>query len=160
MTKVMYLDKTSSFMDNSADIGTGEWGDLSNFTPRPFVFHGYTCSSMEGFLQSLKFPLLEKQSRVRAMSGVQAKRIGKKKKWYLDQTLYWIDKPIDRHSNEYISLVAAAFNSLYQQDANYRYRLRKTRGLNLTHAIGKSDPRKTILTEQEFIQILTYLREK
>lgn len=143
-----------------ADIGEDQWEDLSNFTPRLFVFRGYRFASMEGFLQSLKFPLLEKQARVRGMVGIQAKRIGKKKKWYLDQTLYWLETPIDRHGDTYVELVCQAFDALFEQDESFRHSLSRTKGFTLIHSRGHSDPRRTVLTEQEFVSNLERLRKK
>lgn len=35
---------------------------LSNFSPHPFVIDGVECSSMEGFLQSLKFSSIDMQN--------------------------------------------------------------------------------------------------
>lgn len=143
-----------------ADIGEGEWEELSNFTPRPFTFKGYSFASMDGLLQSLKFPLPEKQARVRNMVGIQTKRMGKKKKWYLDQTLYWIDTPIDRHSDTYIQLIHDAFDALFEQNISFRDSLSKTEGYQLVHSKGHSNPQRTILTEQEFVGILERLRNK
>jgi hypothetical protein len=141
-----------------ADIGEGEWEELSNFTPRKFLFRNFEFASMEGLLQSLKFPLLSKQARLRTLSGIKAKRLGQKKKWYLDQMLYWIDMPISRHSSEYMLLVNEAFDAMYQQNPDYQILLSKTKGLRLIHSHGKSDPNHTILTELEFINILERLR--
>jgi hypothetical protein len=143
---------------NVADIGEGVWEDLSNFTPRNFIFRDLEFASMEGLLQSLKFPLLSKQARLRTLSGIKAKRLGQKKKWYLDHTLYWLDSPISRHSNDYMLLVNEAFDAMYEQNQDYQSLLSKTKGLILIHSHGKSDPNHTILTELEFTNILERLR--
>jgi len=142
------------------DIGEGEWSDLSNFTAREFIFNGIQYASMEGFLQSLKFPLVEKQARVRGMVGKQAKRIGKKKKWYLDQTLYFLTLPMDRHSPDYFIFVQSAFEAMYAYNSNFRERLASTGNRPLIHSRGQSNPHRTILTESEFIKILMRLREQ
>jgi hypothetical protein len=142
------------------DIGEGEWADLSNFEPRVFVFRGLTFQSMEGLLQSLKFPLLEKQTRLRALHGIKAKRLGKKKKWYLDHNLYWLDTVIPRHSAEYFNLVNDAFDAMYDQNLKYQARLSETSGKKLIHSRGSSNPDRTILTESEFVHILERLRNR
>lgn len=62
---------------------------LSNFSPHPFVIDGVECSSMEGFLQSLKFSSIDMQKHVCTLVGLAAKRKGAKKAWWRTQTLYW-----------------------------------------------------------------------
>jgi len=143
-----------------ADIGVDKYASLSNFTPREFIFQGEVCSSMEGLLQSLKFPLIEKQKRVRLMSDIKAKRTGKKKKWYLDQKLYFLDEVIDRHSQRYQEIVDQMFDALYEQDAAFREELSMIKGLHVIHSHGCCDPRRTILTEDEFLKRLIYLANK
>lgn len=97
------------------DIGSkGSYpaGELSNFTPYPFTFRGFQCASMEGLLQGLKFEGAEKQAKIFKMVGKQAKFKGKKRKWYLDQKLYWQGSPMDRQSEEYKSIIDEAFRAL------------------------------------------------
>ena len=74
------------------DIGyKSEWpaSALSNFAAHRFVIDGVVCESMEGFLQSLKFEDPEVQEKVCKLVGVKAKYRGKRKKWWLTQTLWW-----------------------------------------------------------------------
>ena len=99
----------------AVDIGSdseGPAGLLSNFTPYEFSFRGYNFVSMEGLLQGLKFEGVEEQQKIFKLVGKQAKFKGKKRKWYLDQRLYWQGKPMARQSEEYISLVREAFDAL------------------------------------------------
>ena len=63
-------------------------GNLSNFTPYTFTFRGIDFTSMESLLQGLKFKSIETQNSVFQRVGAKAKLRGKKRKWYLDQTLY------------------------------------------------------------------------
>ena len=49
---------------------------------------------------------------------------------------------------------------MFDQSERFRAALMATRGMELYHSRGKSNPYKTILTEQEFCQILTDLRDK
>jgi len=142
------------------DIGTPPWEGLSNFHPYPFIFRDVHFASMEGFLQGLKFPIIAKQDRLSGMVGIKAKRLGQKKKWWLEQVLYWRGEPIDRHSEEYQLLITEAFYAMYSQNAEFRSLLAKTGQATLTHEIGRRDPFRTILTEQEFTGILTALRDK
>ena len=124
--------------------------ELSNFTPYSFV-------SMEALLQGLKFEGIEKQNKIFKLVGIQAKFKGKKRKWYLDQRLYWQGKPMMRDSEEYQSIVEEAFNALAQNN-DFQRALLATGNRRLYHSIGKNDPTKTILTEEEFCSILTKIR--
>lgn len=142
------------------DIGSEESHEgklLSNFTEHHFYIDGVFCASMEGFLQSLKFDAIEKQYDICSLVGVKAKFKGKKKKWYLTQTLYWQGKSIDRHSEEYQILLDRAFSELFRNE-QYKSLLLSTKGHTLTHSIGKNNPKLTILTIDEFCSRLTILR--
>ena len=134
-------------------------GDLSNFTPYAFIFRGIDFVSMEALLQGLKFEGLEKQNKVFRLVGVEAKRKGRKRKWFLDQTLYWQGKPMRRDSVEYRTLVEEAFNAL-SANKDFRKALLATGGKTLYHTMGKSDPTRTVLTEEEFCGILTDIRRR
>lgn len=144
------------------DIGSGNGypsSSLSNFAGHRFVIDGTTCNSMEGFLQSLKFESPEMQEYVCSLIGKMAKFKGKPKKWFTRQELYWRGKVIDRHSNEYQNLLDRAFKAMYDQSESFRKALKASEGANLSHSMGKSDPKKTILTNTEFLSRLRSLRE-
>ena len=146
----------------AVDIGSnGAYpaGELSNFTPYSFTFRGIDFVSMEALLQGLKFEGIEKQNKIFKQVGIQAKFKGKKRKWYLDQQLYWQGKPMMRDSEEYRSFVEEAFNAL-AENKDFQKALLATGNRRLYHSIGKSDPTKTILTEKEFCSILTKIRMK
>lgn len=134
-------------------------GNLSNFAPYTFTFRGIDFVSMEALLQGLKFEGVEKQNKVFQLVGVEAKREGRKCKWFLDQTLYWQGKPMKRDSDEYRSLVEEAFNAL-SANKDFRKALLATGGKTLYHTIGESDPTRTVLTEEEFCGILTDIRKR
>ena len=144
------------------DIGSGNnypSSALSNFAPHPFVIDGVECNSMEGFLQSLKFESIDMQKHVCTLVGKAAKFRGKHKKWWRTQTLYWQGKPIDRHSEEYQQLLDRAYMALYQ-NSGFKKALESTNNAVLTHSIGKSNPRQTVLTESEFCSRLMKLRDQ
>lgn len=89
--------------DNTLDIRSNTlWpaNVLSNLWEKPFVFEDVECGSMEGFLQSLKYPESEKQKTVCILYGNRAKNAGKlkdeKKAWFHKQLLYWKDIAIPR----------------------------------------------------------------
>lgn len=112
---------------------------------------------MESLLQGLKFKSLETQNGVFERVGVKAKLRGKKRKWYLDQTLYWQGIPMKRDSDDYKNIVCEAFYAL-AENIDFQKALLATGNKTLYHTMGKSDPTRTILTEDEFCSILTEVR--
>jgi hypothetical protein len=114
---------------------------------------------MEGFLQSLKFQNPEMQKIVCQMVGLQAKFKGKPKKWWLTQTLYWQGKEINRHGQEYQDLLDRAFDAL-SENSSFRKALSASGNSSLTHSLGKSDSRHTVLTEREFCSRLLKIRKR
>lgn len=141
------------------DVGVSPWEELSNFTAYKFSFRGFVCESPEGLLQSLKMHLPQKQKRMMALTGLKAKRKGKKKQWHIDHILYWQGQPIDRFSEYYQLFIDEIFLSLFQQNAVFRKKLLSTGDAKLIHSHGKQDPKFTILTEDEFVSRLTRLRD-
>ena len=138
----------------------GAAGELSNFTKHRFVFDGVECASMEGFLQSLKYVCPKKQSEICLLSGGEAKAAGaKKKRWKLTRYIYWCGKRYDRLSREYRELIFRAYSAMYAQNEAFRTAIKETRGKRLCHSIGNPNPKKTILTEREFICMLYRLRK-
>lgn len=133
---------------------------LSNFVPRPFTFRGVECSSMEGLLQGLKFKSPEMQRHVCTLVGKAAKFKGKPKKWWRDQVLWWQGEQIDRHSQEYQDLLDEAFDALYLNNQAAQRALLATGDAVLKHSIGKSDARRTVLTESEFCTRLMRIRAR
>lgn len=130
---------------------------LSNFSPHPFVFRGFQCNSMEGFLQGLKFKSPEMQAEVFKLVGFAAKKKGKPKNWYRDQTLYFQGNPIKRDSQDYQDLLDEAYDELYKNES-FRKALEASGNATLVHSIGKSKISETVLTEREFYSRLTKLR--
>lgn len=132
---------------------------LSNFYPHAFTFDGVECASMEGFLQSLKYICPKKQTEVCALSGKTAKEAGANKKlWKLLHGAFWQGKMYDRLSPEYRALVLRAYREMYAQNEDFREAIVSSRGKKLCHSIGSHNPKKTILTEQEFICCLYKVR--
>lgn len=132
---------------------------LSNFHPFTFVYDQIICCSMEGFLQSLKFKNKDMQKEICTMVGLNAKKMGRSKKWWKTQTLYWKGKEIKRDSEEYQDLLNGAYQSLYNQCEGFRKALQSTGESKLTHSLGKRKINETILTKQEFCSRLTKLRD-
>jgi len=131
---------------------------LSNFCPHPFVIDGIQCNSMEGFLQSLKFKDIEMQKYVCSLVGKAAKFKGKPKKWYKTQILYWLGTEYQRESQEYQDLLDRAYKELFKNET-FKKALLSTKDTIITHSIGKSNKKETVLTEQEFCSRLMKLRD-
>jgi len=147
------------------DIGSGKIGSaggLSNFRPRPFVFDGVECASMEGLLQSFKFDKPHMQNFVCTLTGMAAKRKGSKrnKAWKSRQTLWWKGEAYERGSQEYQDLLDKAFIAMAIQNKGFQRALLNSGNAVLKHSIGKSSKKDTVLTEAEFCSRLTYLRDQ
>lgn len=144
------------------DIGSGKAypsNALSNFAPHPFTIDGVECNSMEGFLQSLKFESVPMQEHVCTLVGIAAKRKGKPKKWQTNQTLYWQGKEYPRESQDYQDLLTRAYDALFE-NSSFRKALAAAGNATLTHNIGRSKEKETVLTKREFISQLERLRKK
>jgi len=139
---------------------SGPAGQLSNFTPRPFMFKGVECNSMEGLLQSFKFKDPEMQKHCCTLVGFKAKKFGSKKNWQTTQTLWWQGQPIKRDSEEYQKLLDEAYEALYTTNEKAKKTLLSTGNANLTHNIGRTKTSETVLTRQEFCSRLMKIRAK
>ena len=135
--------------------------ELSNFTEHHFTLDGVECASMEGFLQSLKYLCPKKQREICKLTGKVAKEAGDGKKlWKLTHTAFWQGKCYDRLSPEFRELIFRAYSAMYEKNASFREALAASRGTKLCHSIGEPNPKKTILTEREFLCMLYRLRRK
>lgn len=134
---------------------------LSNFSPHPFVIDGVECTSMEGFLQSLKFKNPAIQKEVCKLFGGHAKKRGSRrnKHWRRMQVLWWKGVEYDRHGEAYQQLLDRAFSQL-AKNQKFANALLATGNATLTHAMGRRKPQETILTTQEFCSRLTKERER
>lgn len=146
------------------DIGSGRgWpaGALSNFAPHPFVFDDIEVASMEGLVQAFKFDKVHMQREVCKNVGLVAKRrgSGRSKVWQKVQTLWWNGQAYDRHGPEYQALLDRAYNALATNES-FRRALLATGDAVLTHAIGRRNPRETVLTRQEFCSRLMRIRDE
>ena len=134
---------------------------LSNFSPHPFEFDGVPVASMEGLLQAFKFDKPHIQAEVCKLVGFAAKKRGKDRNhhWWQRQTLWWNGVEYDRHGKEYQQLLDRAYERMAAMNPGFRKALLATGDAVLTHSIGSSDPKHTVLTEREFCRRLTRLRE-
>lgn len=145
---------------NIGSNNKGASGRLSNFTPRPFVFDGVDCASMEGLLQSFKFDKAHIQKEVCKLTGFAAKRRGSKrnKAWKSIQCLWWAGEIYKRNSKEYQVLLDRAFEAL-SKNKKFAKDLLSTKDAVLVHTIGKSKITETVLTENEFCSRLMKIRK-
>ena len=131
---------------------------LSNFYPHSFILDGVECASMEGFLQSLKYKNPKKQRKICTYTGLKAKKKGKFKfVWKLTGNVYWQGDKINRLSYDFQELIKRAYGAMLENEG-FKKALVDSKGYKLSHKIGQQDPKKTILTENEFISILNSLR--
>lgn len=135
---------------------------LSNLAAHPFVFDGVACSSMEGFLQSLKFESPAVQEYVCTMFGIAAKRKGAtmSKHWQAVQTLWWAGRAYDRHGEEYEALLTRAYDAMFEQSENFRRALAIAGDEKFEHSVGTDDPSKTVITTAAFCGQLDRLRRR
>lgn len=132
-------------------------GILSNLHKKPFLMNGCVFQSIEGFLQGLRVENENEQKRIFMLCGVPAKVSGKNHS-IKNQTLYWLGKPFNRHSDFYKELCTKAFNCCFAQNPKFQKALYDSRNFELVHTIGKNDPNITILTNDEFLGQLIRLR--
>ena len=124
---------------------------LSNLCPYPFTFDNVECASMESFIQSLKVPNPLIQKDICSKTSIFCYNI--RELW--DD---WNGKRIFRHSDEYIELLKKAYTCLYRQSPIFSYALNKSKPYVLMHTIGCTNPSETLLTPDEYISLLTYLK--
>ena len=134
-------------------------GALSNFAAHPFTLDKVLISSMEGFLQSLKFSNPDMQAHICTLVGFAAKKAGAKKNWQRTQTLYWREKAIKRESEEYNGMIERAYTTMFEQNMSARKALLATNQAKLTHTMGRRKKNETVLTQREFCGILTQCRQ-
>lgn len=137
---------------------------LSNFAEHEFYIDKVKCSSMEGFLQPLKFKSINKQKQVCLLSEKKAKNSTKHTfaqfRWRVTHYLYWQGKRISRFSDEYQKLIDRSYNE-FSKNTDFIKALEKIGEKELVHSIGKNDTRrKTVLTEYEFISRLNSIRDE
>lgn len=134
---------------------------LSNFSNFAFVLDGVACGGMEGFLQSLKFLSNKKRREIAALYGKAAKKAGEGKRlWKILGVVFWNGKIYSRFGKAYSRLVERAYDAAFSSNEEFRRALSASEKRPLSHKIGKTKKRETILTENEFIFNLYRLRGK
>lgn len=152
-----FYDRESNTLDIRSN-GLYPSNVLSNLCSNGFRLDGMICGSMEGFLQSLKQKELNKQRQICSMKGGNARKKSVTS-WQTDQIIWWKGEPIDRQSDEYQTLLRRAYQAMFDQSERFRAALMSTRGITLIHSSGETSPYKTIITEDEFCNILMEMRD-
>lgn len=133
---------------------------LSNLYTHYFVFDGIPYKCVESFIQSLKFVEYEDTKKFIGLLGGASYRLGQtNNKWKKDLTLYYKGQPIHRMSDAYNALIFNMYCSVVEQCPKFRQALVDSYPREIRHSMGNDDPTQTILTEKEFCEILTELRE-
>lgn len=155
--------KKDVFESNTIDIhskGKFPSNVLSNFHVSNFKFDNISISSMEGFLQSLKTSDEILQKRICKLIGIDAKNAGNELlETYDKKTLHWQGQKIDRFSEQYQDLLKRVYKAKFDQDPLFRDAIASCENKNLIHTIGKSSKEETILTEEEFVTLLNWLKQ-
>lgn len=154
--------------------------NLSNWAAYEFEFDGFICPSMETLLQAMKFSDPEKQIEVLRMSNEaaaqEAIRSGMEKRWKKDGLLYWKGQAYQRNGAEYHELLQRAYVSKLECNNNRLMdALNRTKGMSFSSSNGMSvgqekrliitcselpkNPTEAVITEQEFCEILTSIRD-
>ena len=94
-------DPVSKTLDIRSD-GMYPSNTLSNLCSNGFRLDGVVCSSMEGFLQSLKQQDRDKQRQMCSMKGGNARKRSVTS-WQTDQVVWWRGQAIDRQGKQYNS---------------------------------------------------------
>ena len=106
---------------------------LSNLCSNGFRLDGMVCSSMEGFLQSLKRQDINKQRQICSMKGGNARKMSVTS-WQTDQIVWWKGKAIDRQSQAYQDLIHRAYKAMFEQKELFGVTDGKAVGTLVEHA--------------------------
>lgn len=146
---------------NIVSTAEGAVALLSNFAHTPFTLDGVPCASVEGFIQGLKCESPEKQLRICARHGYEAKRAGTRKrnqKVRRLQTVWWRGEPIEFRSEAYYQLVLRAIRQKFASNEAASAALSGTGSAQLVHETGKPEKPGTSLPAQRFVEMLTEIR--
>lgn len=147
----------------SADIylkSDKPWSQLSNLYNNRFTIDNTEFTSMESFLQGIKFKNVKKQAKVFKMTGKDAKHAGKQHNlWKITGNLYYKGIRIKRNSEDYQLILDSVYYTLYEQNSEFRQALIETGLKTLEHSIGKKSKYNTILTREEYLSRLNALKD-
>lgn len=145
------------------NIGSGKGHPLSKLCSdslHSFVMDGVSCTSLDSFIQSLKFEKPSQQVVICKENPKAARERGKKAmEWKNSQVLWWKGKSFDRRSEDHQALIERVVEHVAQQCIAFRTALLDT-GLTVLESSAKSKEFDTPVTEAEYCRALTIVREK
>lgn len=132
---------------------------VSNIEENAFVLDGVACTSMESFLQSLKYKNEAEQITVCNMNGKLAQSAGcRKLMWRFFRKVYWKSKVYKLQSDEFHKLIDRAFEEMYWQNSVYRQALSDLKNAKITYSIPQEQSKHAVLSEYEICRRLDMLR--
>lgn len=143
------------------EIGNGKGpilSQLSTMANHTFTIDDVKCTSLESFIQALKF---EKATQCISVAGDKAKTAkerGKKQfNWCSNGCAHWKGQPMDRDSALFWHFLEHVFIEVVKQSPNFAKALVDSGDLEFT-CIGKSLSSESPITEKEFIRLMNKSR--
>lgn len=140
---------------------------LSNLFPHKFtlntIYGKKTFNSVEAFLLTICWPgtAIGIYDELASLSGIDASRAKNVlPDWKEKQEIMWNGRFIKRDSAEYKELLKLVFDSLFEQSHLFRLGLLKSESKVFMNVSGERDPRKTLITSNEFISLLERERNR
>jgi len=133
---------------------------LSNLYPYRFVIDNIEVESFEGWIQSLRSPEQWFKEQSYGLTGFSAWKKGQGIDWWTKQELYWLDRKINRQSEEYTELITRAYDCLYEQCEDFRNCLKESIPYKLEHSVGRGNKSETLMTRVEYLFQMNRLRDK
>ena len=136
------------------DIGK----QLSNFTERPFTFHGKMYRSVEAWYQGLKWPDEAKRAEIADRTGVEAKRGGRGAP--KSDTFTFEGKDYKFGSPEHLQLVKDAIKASLEQNPQAKADFMVTHPRPIEHKTGRPENPNSALPGTKFAKILEEIRQE
>ena len=150
---IAYLDPNSSV--------------LSNLFPHVFamstIYGMIKFASMEAFFRCLCLnnDTIDAIYDLANLSGMDAYRVRHAlPDWRVSQKVFWNGKYIERESEEYKELLKNAYDTMFECNPLFRMALKKTKGKILMHTMGETNPKETLLTPNEYMEMLNRERDR
>jgi hypothetical protein len=115
-------------------------------------------ASVEGFIQGIKYPMDHPQRHFTfGLVGKYAKKAGKHAE---NKFVWWKGEAIRYQSPEHTALIERAIRARFNENPEALRALRATEGLTLMHDVGHPDSPTTSLRREQFVDILTRIRDE
>lgn len=155
-------NETNSYGEIDIDTNNDEsLSALSNSYEAHFAFNNIEFTSIESFLQGLKYKNSNIQAKVFMLTDKQTQKINSLHNWWIiTGNLYFKGEKIKRYSKAYHDLIVSAFHCKYTQCNEFRQSLLNTDLKSLKCSCHKTNEFETLLTQEEYIDMLNYFRIK